>query len=83
VITDSGATIDQERRLERLRQKLHTYMVYVLSDEFPRDNPDASRDRVRIRVMSATPPSDAMSRITEVPSPSRSLSIPVVFEQFS
>jgi hypothetical protein len=65
-ITDAGITIDQEQRLNLLREKLRTYASYINGSEFESDFPGIPRDRVTIRVVCANPPTAEMARISAI-----------------
>ena len=81
IIVDAGSLADEERRYEMLLDKLAAYMDYILSDEFAREYPHTAAAQILIRVLCATPPTDAMQRMNAIyPSGDRTHRIRVVFE---
>jgi hypothetical protein len=66
VITDAGLITDPAERREKLIAKLRAHVHYLLSDQFARDYPDISLDRVGIAVVCSTPPTSEMLNITRL-----------------
>ena len=73
-ITDSGMTPEPDARYQLLIAKLSTYLAYLTGPQFARDFPGTAREKVKIRVMSATPATEKMAAIRQI----RSRSIPVL-----
>ena len=83
LITDAGITADAELRFALLIDKLHTYVGYVLGEDFSRAHPKHKPSDVVIRVMCAQPPSPQMQGLTQIsPSGRKDLAIPVEFQVF-
>jgi hypothetical protein len=81
VITDAGVTIDPGRRLDLLREKLRTYANYIDSQEFEKDHPGIGRDRVRIRVICANPPSEEMAKLRDIGiKGDRPVNVPITYD---
>jgi hypothetical protein len=82
VVTDSGVTVEPTQRLALLREKLRTYAQYIKSQALENDFPTIDRNRVRIRVVCANPPSEEMATINAVSIKSEQpVIVPVIYQQ--
>ncbi len=81
MIIDAGAEADEARRYALLLDKLGAYVNFVMSEEFAREYPRTRATDVTIRVLCATPPTEAMLKVRAVYADDhQSQRIRVVFE---
>ena len=81
IIIDAGSIQDEITRYRMLIDKLSAYVNFVVSDEFAQEYPHTTAAQVLIRVLCATPPNEAMLKVSAVyPSGDRVNRIRVVFE---
>ncbi len=66
VITDAGVTTDPGERYDLLLKKLGSYVNYAFSADFAQTYPGITPDKVIIRVICATPPTEMMQQIFNV-----------------
>lgn len=65
-IIDDGTTADELQRYQLLKSKLTAYLTYVEGDDFQSTYPGVGFADVLIRVLSVTPPNDAMSEMRAI-----------------
>ena len=81
MIIDAGSVANETTRYAMLVDKLGAYVNFVMSDEFARDYPRTTAAQVMIRVLCATPPTEAMLKVSAVyPGDDKTQRIRVVFE---
>jgi hypothetical protein len=69
--------------LELSREKLRTYANYIKSQRFENDFPGVGRDRDRIRVVCANPPSEEMAKLCTISIKGESpIVVPIEFDHF-
>ena len=81
IIIDAGSIQDEITRYAMLIDKLAAYVNFVMSNEFADEYPHTHAAQVLIRVLCATPPTEAMLKVSAVyPGDDKSQRIHVVFE---
>ena len=81
IIIDAGSIQDEITRYQMLIDKLAAYVNFVVSEEFAQEYPQTSAAQILIRVLCATPPTEAMLKVSAVyPGDDKAQRIRVVFE---